>query len=152
MARFNRNVSEGGRSQRSCCFCPITSVICCRKGYARSRGVYPATVTLPSVGCSRPASTFSVVVFPAPLGPRKPTRSPAPMEKLMPSTAFTSSVGRWKSERSAALSPGSRRCTRYHLRSCSASIMDGQLYDEDDLADHLGALQCIMRGLGLGEG
>src|SRR5258706_8123068 len=151
MARFKRNVSEGGRSQRSCCFWPITSVICWRNGYARSRGVKPATVTFPSVGCSRPASTFNVVVLPAPFGPRKPTRSPAPIEKLMSSTAFTSSMGRWKSDRNAALSPGSRRCTRYHLRRCSTSIMERELYDEDDLPDHLVALERVVRGLRLGE-
>ena len=33
-----------------------------------------------------------VVVLPAPLGPRKPTRSPGSMSNVMPSTAFTSVV------------------------------------------------------------
>jgi hypothetical protein len=33
----------------------------------------------PRVGCSRPESILSVVVLPAPLGPRKPTRAPCSM-------------------------------------------------------------------------
>src|SRR5216684_4736911 len=151
MARFKRNVSDGGRSQRICCFCPITSVICCKKPRARSCGRKPATATRPSVGCSSPASTLRVVVLPAPLGPRKPTRSPASIEKETSSTAFTSSCGRTKSDRSAALSPGSRRCTRYHLRRWSTSIMARELYDEHDLPDHLVALERIVRALRIGD-
>ena len=38
MARFKRNVSEGGKSQSSCCFCPITRVICSRNPRARALG------------------------------------------------------------------------------------------------------------------
>src|SRR5512132_2916144 len=127
MARLSRKVSDGGRSQRSCCFCPITSVICWRKARSGRRGPKPATETRPSVGWSRAESTFRVVVLPAPFGPRKPTRSPAAMEKLTSSTALTFSYGRWKSERRAARSPGGRRCTRYHLRRRSTSIMRRQL-------------------------
>src|SRR2546421_70845 len=41
MARLSRKVSDGGRSQRSCCFCPITSVISRRKVGARARGSGP---------------------------------------------------------------------------------------------------------------
>ena len=35
MARLSAKVSEGGRSQSSCCFCPITSVIDFRKAVSR---------------------------------------------------------------------------------------------------------------------
>ena len=45
---------------------------------ARSR----ATRASPAVGWSSPDSILSVVVLPAPLGPRKPTRSPASISKL----------------------------------------------------------------------
>src|SRR5882672_3665458 len=93
MARLSKKVSEGGRSQRSCCFWPITSVICSRKPRSRSLGVKPATATRPSVGCKRPDSTFSVVVLPAPLGPRNPTRSPAPIENVTSSTGAGERVG-----------------------------------------------------------
>ena len=48
----------------------------------------------PAVGCKRPASILSVVVFPAPFGPRNPTRSPGSISKSIPSTARTSSYFR----------------------------------------------------------
>src|SRR5437016_4515128 len=40
------------------------------------QGAKPATATRPLVGYSSPASILSVVVLPAPLGPRHPTVSP----------------------------------------------------------------------------
>jgi len=112
MARLSAKVSAGGRSQSSCCFCPMTSVIVFRNSGSRRRGTWPATSTSPAVGCSRPESIFNVVVFPAPFGPRKPTRSPAPTLKSMPSTARTVSYDRCTRERSAEPSPGGRLCTR----------------------------------------
>ena len=45
---------------------------------------------MPLVGCSSPASILSVVVLPAPFGPRKPTTSPRSTVKLTPATARTS--------------------------------------------------------------
>ena len=89
MARLSAKVSAGGRSHRSCCFCPITSVMVFRNSTWRLRGTYPATRTSPAVGWSRPESIFRVVVLPAPFGPRKPTRSPGATWKSIPSTAFT---------------------------------------------------------------
>ena len=41
-------VSTGGRSQRSCCFCPITSVMRSRKSSSRRRGSKPSTRTVPA--------------------------------------------------------------------------------------------------------
>ncbi|SKY49271.1 Uncharacterised protein [Mycobacteroides abscessus subsp. abscessus] len=38
---------------------------------------YPLTVAVPAVGRSNVVNIRSVVVFPAPLGPRKPTTSPS---------------------------------------------------------------------------
>jgi len=49
---------------------------CSRKWGCRRDGVWPSTSTSPLVGCNKPDSSLSVVVLPAPLGPRKPTRSP----------------------------------------------------------------------------
>src|SRR5579872_438572 len=47
----------------------------------------PATVALPDVGGRKQVSTRIVVVFPAPLGPRKPTICPFSTSKEMLSTA-----------------------------------------------------------------
>ena len=47
----------------------------------------PATVAVPSVGFSSVVSMRSVVVLPAPFGPRKPTTSPSAMSRSTPSTA-----------------------------------------------------------------
>src|ERR1700694_5138636 len=55
---------------------------------------------VPDVGATRPQSIRSVVVFPAPLAPRKPKISPRATWKLTPSTADT---------------------TPYRLTSCLAS-------------------------------
>ena len=47
----------------------------------------PSNRIAPSSGCSVPVSILMVVVFPAPLGPRKPTTSPRSTSKLALSTA-----------------------------------------------------------------
>src|SRR5215813_5794750 len=49
----------------------------------------PATVALPDVGRSSVVSMRSVVVLPAPLGPRKPTISPSATARSTPRTAST---------------------------------------------------------------
>ena len=46
-------------------------------------------MAVPLVGRSRVDSMLSVVVLPAPLGPRNPRISPSFTLKLMPSTALT---------------------------------------------------------------
>src|SRR5215470_7406265 len=46
-------------------------------------------VAVPLSGAARPSSIRSVVVLPAPLGPRKPVTRPGPTSKLKPSTATT---------------------------------------------------------------
>ncbi len=48
---------------------------------------WPAMVTVPAVGPRKPARTRSVVLLPAPLGPRKPTTSPLPISNDTSSTA-----------------------------------------------------------------
>ena len=50
---------------------------------------WPATVAVPAVGVSSVVSIRSVVVLPAPLGPRKPTSSPGPTSRSTPRTAST---------------------------------------------------------------
>ena len=47
----------------------------------------PRTVMNPEVGDITPVSIRTVVVFPAPFGPKKPNISPRRIEKLIPSTA-----------------------------------------------------------------
>ncbi len=50
----------------------------------------PATMALPAVGRSRVVSMRTVVLLPAPFGPRKPKISPWATSRSTPSTAFTS--------------------------------------------------------------
>src|SRR5260370_22284246 len=52
-------------------------------------GACPATVAVPEVGRMRPTSMRKVVVFPAPLGPRKPYTSPRRTLMSTESTART---------------------------------------------------------------
>ncbi len=54
------------------------------------QGSKPATLARPALGKSNPASILSVVVFPAPLGPRKATISPRARAKETSVTAGTS--------------------------------------------------------------
>jgi hypothetical protein len=49
----------------------------------------PFIVAVPLVGRSKVESMFSVVVLPAPFGPKKPKISPFFTVKLMPLTALT---------------------------------------------------------------
>ena len=50
----------------------------------------PATLTRPDVFFRRVLKILMVVLFPAPLGPKKPKNSPRPTVKLMPERALTS--------------------------------------------------------------
>ena len=54
MARLSSNVSDGGRSQSSCCFCPITSMIFLRNASSRWRGTWPSTRDLALGGVEQP--------------------------------------------------------------------------------------------------
>ena len=55
---------------------------------SRSRSA-PATTAVPEVGRSSVVSIRSVVVLPAPFGPRKPTISPSSTVRSTPRTACT---------------------------------------------------------------
>ena len=122
MARFSSNESAAGISHTSWLRCPITSVIWRRKAFSRFHGTCSRTDTSPPVGWRRPESIFSVVVFPAPLGPRKPTISPGCSTKEMPSTAVTSSRRLRTRLASAAPTPDSRSVTRKDFRSCETRM------------------------------
>lgn len=54
----------------------------------------PATRAVPEEAPRRPATMDSAVVLPAPLAPRNPNRSPAPMPRHRSARACTSSAGR----------------------------------------------------------
>src|SRR5262249_40179494 len=71
----------------------------------------------------RPASIFSVVVLPAPLGPRNATISPGSMQKLTSSTAWTSLYWRRNSPRREPRRPGLFWKTRYVLVSAGTSMI-----------------------------
>ena len=60
----------------------------------------PSTVPLPDVGATRPSSSFSDVVLPAPFGPKKPKTSPRGTARDKPATATL----RPNSRRNAAVS------------------------------------------------
>ena len=53
----------------------------------RGHGRSPSTRTSPESGLRSPSIISSVVVLPAPLGPRIPKNSPSPTSRLTPSTA-----------------------------------------------------------------
>src|SRR5207342_2963108 len=86
-------------------------------------GSKPSTRQRPPVGCNSPESIFSVVVLPAPLGPRKPTTSPGSIVNETESTAETSLVSRCTRLRSDARNPCSRTGTLNVLDRLSTSMM-----------------------------
>ena len=59
----------------------------------QASGSLPHTAASPPWPRSRPMSSFWVVDFPAPLGPRKPNISPLPTAKPMPRTAGSVDFG-----------------------------------------------------------
>ena len=91
-------------------------------------GMCPSTSTSPLVGWSRPDRTFSVVVLPAPFGPRNPTRSPRSIVNVTPSTAFTTSYLRCNSDFIADMKPGGRLCTRKCFTRSRARITASRRY------------------------
>src|SRR2546429_5523832 len=125
MARLSWNVSSGGRSHTSCWRLPSTRAMRRLNAGPPLQGAKPATATRPLVGYSSPASILSVVVLPAPLGPRNPTISPGSMAKVTSRTAWTSRYRGRSSARSAPLSPGSRTLTLKVLLSRSAVMAGG---------------------------
>jgi hypothetical protein len=56
----------------------------------RGHGCSPSSVTWPESALRRPSTISSVVVFPAPFGPRMPKNSPSATVNETPSTAFSS--------------------------------------------------------------
>jgi hypothetical protein len=62
-------------------------------------------VAVPLVGCARPRIIRSVVVLPAPFGPRNPVTIPGSTSKLTPSTALTAPK-RFRSERTSIVATG----------------------------------------------
>src|SRR6266566_5171031 len=125
MARFSRNVSSGGRSHTSCCRLPSTSAMRRLNGGPPVQGTNPAASTRPLVGYRSPASILSVVVLPAPFGPRNATISPGSIRNVTSRTACTSRYRGRRSARRAPRSPGSRTFTWNVLLNRSASTIDG---------------------------
>ncbi|MNC22179.1 hypothetical protein D3C75_701710 [compost metagenome] len=100
----------------------MSRLIFCKYRFSRFHGTKPAASTLPPVGQSKPESSFSVVVLPAPLGPITPSISPSRIEKLMLSTAFTSINPGLNRLVKAAPKPPFRTGTRYTFVNSSATI------------------------------
>src|SRR5208282_159681 len=72
----------------------------------------PRTSTSPEVGRMSPSRISTVVVLPAPLGPRRPKHSPTEISRSMPSTA-----------RTGPSRPG--YCLRNSLTRMARSLMEG---------------------------
>src|SRR5436853_3388187 len=125
IARFSRNVSSGGRSHTSCCRLPSMSAMRRLNGGPPVQGTNPAASTRPLVGYKSPASILSVVVLPAPFGPRNATISPGSIRNVTLRTACTSRYRGRRSARRAPRSPGSRTFTWNVLLNRSASTIDG---------------------------
>src|SRR5438445_185059 len=89
------------------------------------QGTNPAASTRPLVGYKSPASILSVVVLPAPFGPRNATISPGSIRNVTLRTACTSRYRGRRSARRAPRSPGSRTFTWNVLLNRSASTIDG---------------------------
>src|SRR5213596_181379 len=89
------------------------------------QGTNPAASTRPLVGYKSPASILSVVVLPAPFGPRNATISPGSIRNVTSRTACTSRYRGRRSARRAPRSPGSRTFTWNVLLNRSASTIDG---------------------------
>ena len=68
----------------------------------RGQGDAPSTRTVPASGRRRPSIISSVVVLPAPLGPRMPKNSPSATSKVTPSTARVSPYANARSATSIA--------------------------------------------------
>src|SRR5437870_5223319 len=89
------------------------------------QGTNPAASTRPLVGYKSPASILSVVVLPAPFGPRNATISPGSIRNVTSRTACTSRYRGRRSARRAPRSPGSRTFTWNVLLNRAASTIDG---------------------------
>src|SRR5438445_5708858 len=89
------------------------------------QGTNPVASTRPLVGYKSPASILSVVVLPAPFGPRNATISPGSIRNVTSRTACTSRYRGRRSARRAPRSPGSRTFTWNVLLNRSASTIDG---------------------------
>src|SRR4051794_25246137 len=86
----------------------------------------------------RPESILSVVVLPAPLGPRNATISPGSMVKLTPSTARTCLYSRRTRARTAPSRPSFFWATRYVLERATASMIGDDMrgYSLGPVFDH----------------
>src|SRR5215210_1811683 len=67
-----------------------------RRSGSRVAGSWPSTETLPAVRVRYPSRISTVVVLPAPLGPRRPKTSPRRTSKSMPRTASCSPYDLWR--------------------------------------------------------
>jgi hypothetical protein len=80
----SRAVSRS-KNDDACSWTPILGSSAGLRGQAGT----PSTLTVPLSAWRRPSTISSVVVLPAPFGPRIPKNSPRWTSKLTPSTALT---------------------------------------------------------------
>src|SRR5215208_1315481 len=93
----------------------------------------PATVPRPALGRTRPVSILMVVVFPAPLGPRKPKTSPRRTAKLTASTAVKAPYRRVSPSTSTAAAAAEARSVVRLVVGMVDMARLGRKVDEDVL-------------------
>src|SRR5476651_595529 len=90
------------------------------------KGSWPSTDRRPLLGRTMPESIFSVVVLPAPLPPRKPTTSPALIEKDTSCTAGMYAFSRRKYSRKLREWPSRARYTSYRSEEHTSELQSRQ--------------------------
>src|ERR1700682_221699 len=114
--------------------------MCSRTASESVRTSRPSTKAEPLLSGKRPVSILMTVVFPLPLGPRKPKISPFSTRKLTPFTATKSPKRRTRSSAEmASCSLGGTSLARWlqlYIRGHSGQdpmrrIVDAHLYSED---------------------
>src|SRR5271168_2075080 len=116
-----------------------------RTASASLRTLRPSTRASPPLSGKKPVSILMTVVFPLPLGPRKPKISPFSTRKLTPSTAvkFPKRRTRWSALMAAStgfcagLDTISVRCFQFHVGGHAREHPAGGIVDANLHAKHL---------------
>src|SRR5262245_4722770 len=98
----------------------------------------PSNSMRPAVGSSAASTSFDVVVLPQPDSPTSPSVSPAPIVKLIPSTALTMPRGLPKSE------PPTGKCLRRSRTASSGLSTRGPLLERHPAAHTAVAVEALL--------
>ena len=116
-----------------------------RAGGSRVMSV-PSTLTVPASGFSKPATTFSSVVLPEPLGPRIVSSSPEAMSSDTPSSATTSPkrLTRPSISRSADRDATHQPFLSFQAFHSSSALLPFSAYQESSIQNCL-SMYCVGR-------